>query len=38
MGWMDIVLQVKDTARARIEIESIMKAIAPDSVFAIQAE
>ena len=38
MGWMDIVLQVKDTARARIEIESIMKAIAPDSMFAIQTE
>ena len=38
MGWMDIVLQVRDTARARIEIESIMKAIAPDSVFAVQAE
>ena len=38
MGWMDIVLHVKDTARARTEIESIMKAIAPDSKFAIQAE
>lgn len=38
MGWMDIVLEVKDTSRARTEIEAIVKAVAPDSKFAIQAE
>jgi hypothetical protein len=38
MGWMDIVLEVKDASRARTEIEGIVKAIAPDSRFAIQAE
>ena len=38
MGWMDIVLEVKDPKRARIEIQSIVSATAPDSNFAIQAE
>jgi hypothetical protein len=38
MGWMDIVLEVQDPKRARIEIQSIVSATAPDSNFAIQAE
>jgi hypothetical protein len=38
MGWMDIVLEVKDKDRARTEIEGIVKSIAPDANFAIQAE
>lgn len=38
MGWMDIVVEVEDPARARIEIEAIVSATAPDSNFAIQAE
>jgi hypothetical protein len=38
MGWMDIVLEVKDPDRARTEIEAIVRATAPDANFAIQAE
>jgi hypothetical protein len=38
MGWMDIVLEVKDPDRARTEIEAIVRAAAPDAKFAIQAE
>jgi hypothetical protein len=38
MGWMDIVLEVKDPQRARKEIEATVKSIAPDRKFAIQAE
>jgi hypothetical protein len=38
MGWMDIVLEVKDKDRARTEIETIVKAIAPDANYAIQVE
>lgn len=37
MGWMDIVLEVKDKDRARTEIEAIVKSIAPDANFMIQA-
>ena len=38
MGWMDIVLEVRDPERARTEIEAAVKSIAPDLSFAIQAE
>ena len=38
MGWMDIVLEVKDPDRARAEIEAVVKSIAPDLTFAIQVE
>jgi hypothetical protein len=38
MGWMDIVLEAKEPDRARTEIEAIVKSIAPDIKFAIQAE
>ncbi|UCD77685.1 MAG: hypothetical protein JSW26_20030 [Desulfobacterales bacterium] len=38
MGWMDIVLEVKDKDGARTEIEAVMKAIAPDAKYAIEAE
>jgi hypothetical protein len=38
MGWMDIVLEVKDPDRARTEIETIVRATAPDANFAVQAE
>jgi hypothetical protein len=38
MGWMDIVVEVEDVERARIETEAVVKAIAPDLKFAIQAE
>ena len=38
MGWMDIVVEVEDPEQARIEIEAIVSATAPDSNFAIQAE
>ncbi len=38
MGWMDIVVEVEDPERARIEIKAIASATAPDSNFAIQAE
>jgi len=38
MGWMDIVLEVKDPDWARTEIEAIVRGIAPDQKYAIQAE
>jgi hypothetical protein len=38
MGWMDIVFEVKDPDRARAEIEAIVRGIAPDANFAVQAE
>ena len=38
MGWMDIVVEVEDPERARVEIEAIVRGIAPDIKFAIQAE
>ena len=38
MGWMDIVLEVRDRDRARTEVEAILKAIAPDANYAIQVE
>jgi len=37
-GWMDVVLEVQDSGRARTEIEAIVKATAPDANYAIQAE
>jgi hypothetical protein len=37
-GWMDVVLEVQDSGRARTEIEAIVKATAPDANYAIQSE
>jgi hypothetical protein len=36
MGWMDIVVEVEDKDRARIEIKGIVKDIFPNSKFAIE--
>jgi hypothetical protein len=38
MGWMDIVLEVDDQSRAREEIKTIVKSIAPEANFAIQVK
>jgi hypothetical protein len=38
MGWMDIVLEVNNPDKAQPEMEAVVKAIAPDLKFAIQAE
>ena len=38
MGWMDIVLEVNKPARAQSEIEAVVKSIAPDLKFAVQAD
>lgn len=37
MGWMDIVVAVEDSDRARVEIEKIIGEIAPGPGFSIQA-
>lgn len=36
MGWMDIIVEVKDKNSARIEIEALIKKIYPEAEFTIQ--
>lgn len=38
MGWMDIVVEVKNKAAARIEIQEVVKQIAPNYKSTIQAQ
>ena len=38
MGWMDIVLEVDEQIKAREEIKAIVKSVAPEANFEVQAE